>query len=71
MFPIISCDKEKHRAPVDRPAYDGITLGASVRVAAHGWTQDGRADASGGMKGVLDAKVTILLFNIAMENHHF
>lgn len=32
---------EKHRAPVDRPAYDGITLGASVRVAAHGWTQDG------------------------------
>ena len=27
---------------MDRPAYDGITLGASVRVAAHGWTQDGR-----------------------------
>jgi len=32
---------EKNRAPVDRPAYDGITLGASVRVAAHGWTQEG------------------------------
>ena len=32
---------EKNRAPVDRPAYDGITIGASVRVAAHGWTLDG------------------------------
>ena len=57
MFPIISCAKEKQRAPVDRPAYDGITIGASVRVAVHGWTQDGRADASGGMNEVLDAKV--------------
>ena len=29
------------RAPLDRPAFDGISLGASVRVAAHGWATEG------------------------------
>ena len=33
--------EEMRRAPVDRPAFDGITIGASVRVAAHGWATDG------------------------------
>ncbi|CAK9061571.1 unnamed protein product [Durusdinium trenchii] len=32
---------EKNRAPMDRPAFDQMSIGASVRVAAHGFFKDG------------------------------
>eukprot|EP00435_Cladocopium_sp_Y103_P004325 s1524_g1.t1 len=32
---------EKNKAPMDRPAFDQMSIGASVRVAAHGLRKDG------------------------------
>lgn len=32
---------EKNKAPMDRPAFDAMSIGASVRVAAHGFRKDG------------------------------